>query len=104
MEGKTEKEKVGEVRMIGKFATSKAGHDKDKLYVILARDEKYVYLVDGKYKTAASPKKKSIKHIQIVNQTVDTKLLEQICNKEPYIDDAIKYEIKQKLKCIEVEE
>lgn len=83
--------------MTGKFATSKAGHDKGKMYVILANDENYVYLADGIYKTAAAPKKKSLKHIQIVNRTVEQKLLEQICNKEPHIDDAIKYAIKQQL-------
>lgn len=83
--------------MIGKFATSKAGHDKDKLYVIVSADEKYVYLADGKYKTAGSPKKKGIKHIQIINETVGEELLDCIMKKEPHIDDAIKYAIKQKL-------
>ena len=83
--------------MTGKFATSKAGHDTDKLYVILSADEKYVYLVDGKYKTMSHPKKKSRKHIQIMNQTVDEKLLEQMKQKQTHIDDAIKYAIKQKL-------
>ena len=33
--------------MIGKFATSKAGHDKTKLYIIIKEDAEYVYLVDG---------------------------------------------------------
>lgn len=83
--------------MTGKFAASRAGHDKGKLYVILSHDDKYVYLADGKYKTAAAPKKKSIKHIQIINQTVSGELLERICKKEPHIDDAIKYAIKQNL-------
>lgn len=83
--------------MIGKFATSKAGHDKGKLYVIISADEQYVYLADGKYKTVGAPKKKGIRHIQIINETVDQELLERIIKKEPHINEAIKYAIKQKL-------
>ena len=83
--------------MIGKFAVSKAGHDKDKLYVIVGADERYVYLADGRYKIATAPKKKAIKHIQIINATVEEELLQKIVNKTSHIDDAIKYAIKQSL-------
>lgn len=83
--------------MTGKFAYSKAGHDKGKLYVIISCEDKYVYLADGRYKTMAAPKKKSVKHIQIINQTVNEVLSEGIYQKEPHSDDAIKYAIKLKL-------
>ena len=33
--------------MIGEFAKSKAGRDKDHLYIIVEEKEEYVYLVDG---------------------------------------------------------
>ncbi len=58
--------------MIGKFATSKAGHDKTKLYVIMNEDSEYVYLVDGDLKPMDKPKKKLKKHIQIVNRVDET--------------------------------
>lgn len=58
--------------MIGKFATSKAGHDKTKLYVIIKEDSEYVYLVDGDLKLLDKPKKKSKKHIQIINRVDET--------------------------------
>ena len=58
--------------MIGKFATSKAGHDKTKLYVIIKEDLEYVYLVDGGLKPLEKPKKKRKKHIQIVNRVDET--------------------------------
>ena len=58
--------------MIGKFATSKAGHDKTKLYVIMNEDSEYVYLVDGDLKPLDKPKKKSKKHIQIINRVDET--------------------------------
>ena len=58
--------------MIGKFATSKAGHDKTKLYVIMNEDSEYVYLVDGDLKPLDKPKKKRKKHIQIINRVDET--------------------------------
>ena len=69
--------------MTGLLASSKAGHDKDKIYVIIREDKEYVRLADGKYKTNANLKKKRKKHIQIIkyfnNEEIRTKLLE---NKE----------------------
>ena len=44
--------------MIGSFVTSKAGHDKGRLYVVLAEMKDSVLLADGRLKTVASPKKK----------------------------------------------
>ena len=81
--------------MTGKFAISRAGHDKGKVYVVISADDKYVYLADGKFKRSVLPKKKNVRHIQIVNQTVADELLVRIQNKEANINDAIKYAIKQ---------
>lgn len=52
--------------MVGNFARSKAGHDKDKLYVIIDEDDEYVYLSDGRLRTIDHPKKKKKKHIQLI--------------------------------------
>ena len=46
-----------------RFAKSKAGHDKGKIYTIQGEDEKYVYLV-VEYHPEDKPKKKNRKHIQ----------------------------------------
>ena len=61
--------------MIGQYATSKAGHDKDTLYVIIAEEGDFVELSDGRLKPVDRPKKKRRKHIQIINKTVDEALL-----------------------------
>ena len=45
----------------GMLARSAAGHDKGKIYVIIAADSAYVYLVDGKSRTLEKPKKKKQK-------------------------------------------
>ena len=69
--------------MTGLLASSKAGHDKDKIYVIIREDKEYVWLADGKLKTISNPKKKRKKHIQLIkcfqNDDMKSRLLE---NKE----------------------
>ena len=52
--------------MTGFLASSKAGHDKDKIYVIIKEDTEYVWLADGRIKTVEQPKKKRKKHIQVI--------------------------------------
>ena len=50
----------------GMLAKSKAGHDKERIYVICETDETYVYLVDGKIRTLGNPKRKKKKHVQVI--------------------------------------
>ena len=52
--------------MTGMLASSKAGHDKNKIYVIIREEGEYVWLADGVYKCLTTPKKKRKKHIQII--------------------------------------
>ena len=54
--------------MLGMMAFSKAGHDKDRVYMIIDQDETYVYLCDGRLRTADKPKRKKYKHIQIIKK------------------------------------
>lgn len=52
----------------GMLARSKAGHDAGKVYVIMDVDDAYVYLADGRIRTSERPKKKKIKHIQLIER------------------------------------
>lgn len=79
--------------MIGKFAISKAGHDKKKLYVIMNEDSEYVYLVDGNLKPLDKPKKKAKKHIQIINR-VDEIIQNKLELKQIIYNEDIKRAIK----------
>lgn len=82
--------------MLGKFATSKAGHDKDKCYVIVREEGEFVYLSDGRLKLYSKPKKKRKKHIQIINRTVSDKVMNKLINDTDRVtDEELKYEIKQ---------
>lgn len=55
----------------GMLVRSKAGHDAGTVYVIINVDDAYVYLVDGKIRTLARPKKKKKKHVQIILKKYD---------------------------------
>jgi hypothetical protein len=46
------------------LAKSKAGHDKNHIYVVLQQTNDVVYLVNGVTKTIDNPKKKKRIHIQ----------------------------------------
>ena len=48
----------------GMLARSKAGRDKDCIYVIISVKDEYVYLSDGASKPLCQLKKKNRKHIQ----------------------------------------
>ena len=45
------------------FAKSMAGHDRNHIYLVTGKDERFVYLADGNVKLLAEPKKKNRKHI-----------------------------------------
>lgn len=51
--------------MVGMLATAKAGHDKNRLYIIIEETDDSVWLADGKCRSQQHPKRKNKKHIQI---------------------------------------
>lgn len=84
----------GRGSMIGQFVTSKAGHDKDTLYVIVAEEGDFAALCDGRLKPVERPKRKRKKHIQPIARTVDEKLVQDLmCGRAT--NEQIKYAIRQ---------
>ena len=51
---------------IGILAKSKAGHDKNQIFVVIACDDEYVFLADGEKRPVCRPKKKRRKHVQLI--------------------------------------
>lgn len=80
--------------MIGSFVKSKAGHDKDSIYVVVAEEKEYVLVSDGKLKKLDAPKKKSKKHIQPINQKVNKDLLDKLMGVGQATNEEVKYAIK----------
>lgn len=48
------------------FAKSLSGHDRNRIYLVKEKDDKYVFLVNGTTRTLTAPKKKSLKHVQLI--------------------------------------
>ena len=80
--------------MIGLLAFSKAGHDKQEIYMIVAQDAEYVYLCDGRLRPLAHPKKKNKKHIQLIKQGYDQTIREKLLSGLKVRDEEIKRAIK----------
>jgi ribosomal protein L14E/L6E/L27E len=83
--------------MIGELATSKAGHDKDRLYMIVGEEEEWVYLCDGRLRGVEHPKKKKKKHIQIIHSSAQDTLIQIIKHNLPGERDEIDRQIRKTL-------
>lgn len=76
--------------MVGMFATSKAGHDKDTVYIIVKEEQEYVYLSDGRLRPVENPKKKNRKHIQVIKKETDDILREKLINKQQICNEEVR--------------
>ena len=70
----------------GYLASSKAGHDKGKIFFIIKEEKDYFWLVDGKVRPLENPKKKNKKHVQIIKRNISVTLKE----------DTVESDIRQK--------
>lgn len=81
--------------LIGKLVLSKAGRDRNHLYVVIAKlNEEYVFLSNGFTKTVDKPKKKKVKHLTFYD-TIDDEVKEAIVNKDKCTDLKIKRFLKK---------
>ncbi len=80
----------------GCLVRSLAGHDKGTYYIIIREDAQYVYLADGRIKTAEKPKRKKKKHVQL-SYKKDDALAKKIVDGAAAQNEAIRYFIKKSL-------
>ncbi len=53
---------------IGQVVKSRAGRDKDRIFLVLSVvDKNHLYLVDGDLRKIDNPKKKKVKHLIVYN-------------------------------------
>ena len=52
----------------GEIVYATAGRDKGKYFLVVAKDEEFVYLADGKARKVGTPKKKKFKHIEATGE------------------------------------
>ena len=70
----------------GMLAKSKAGRDKDRIYVIIRVEDEYVYVADGDFRPLRRMKRKNKKHLQPVtkvrlNGEPDDRAIREMINK-----------------------
>lgn len=80
--------------MIGWMAASLAGHDKNKIYIIIEETPEGVKLADGECRTLSKLKYKKKKHIQVIKKIMDQSLAEKLQQGKPCCDEEIKRAIK----------
>ena len=67
----------------GDVVLSKAGRDKGKYFLVVTVDGKIATIVDGRNRKVNFPKKKNIKHLEIVSAAKLKHLAEKILKGEP---------------------
>lgn len=83
--------------MTGMFAISKAGHDKDQMYIIVKEEGDFFYLADGRIRGVERPKKKRKKHLQVVKTGIDKALAEKLKSGQRIYNEEIKLAIKTRM-------
>lgn len=73
--------------MVVTLAKSKAGHDRNHIYVILSEEADGVYLVNGTTKTLEHPKRKKKIHIQPIKNLPSD--ITALCDGEAIINDEL---------------
>lgn len=82
--------------LIGKVVLSKAGRDKDHLYIVVRQlNDEYVLLANGCTKTFKEPKKKKLKHLSLID-SMDEEIKSAIVNNDKGTDLKIKRFLKLK--------
>ena len=84
--------------MIGELATSKVGHDKGRLYLIIGEEDDSVLVCDGRLRGVTNPKKKKKKHIQIIHFPAPAGLFAKIQHVSDGQEDGIDEQIRSHLK------
>ncbi|MBE7037739.1 MAG: RNA-binding protein [Ruminococcaceae bacterium] len=71
----------------GEFVYATAGRDAGKCFIVLAVENEYLFIADGKGRKVSTPKKKKIKHLKLtgkVDNFIENRLssLNKVTNKE----------------------
>lgn len=63
---------------LGSLVKSKAGHDKDVIYVIVGKDESFINVANGDTRFIKTPKRKNPKHVQVIHHLVDYEKMDDV--------------------------
>ncbi len=74
----------------GMLAKSLAGHDKNSIYIIVGIENDCVYLADGKLRMIENPKRKKVKHIQIIHKLYNIEETQKLVTQNELVKKFIK--------------
>ncbi len=81
--------------VIGRMAWSRAGRDKDRLFIIVdVVDDNHVMVADGELRRMDKPKKKKLKHLSILEKNADA-VAETILDRRKPLDADLRFAILQ---------
>lgn len=73
----------------GDIVMSLAGRDQGKTFFVIACDELYVTIVDGKSRKLERPKRKKRKHVRFVSRT-ESRVAGKILSGEPVLNSELR--------------
>ncbi len=75
---------------LGQLAKSIAGRDKGRFLIVIdIVDDNYVHVADGDLRKVEKPKKKKIKHLQLLNKKADS-IAEKLAKKRKVSNEEIR--------------
>ena len=77
----------------GELVRSLAGHDKGCIYMIFGTDGDELLLCDGRLKKVGSPKKKNIRHVQLIH-TGSHPIMEALKSGREVTDEEVRHFVK----------
>ena len=77
---------------ISDVVVSTQGRDQGQWFYVIAEDQTYLYLANGKDRTLDKPKRKKRKHVQKVLRS-ETRVAEKLCNGDKVLNGELRRDL-----------
>ena len=77
---------------ISDVVVSTAGHDRGQLFYVIAMDDQFLYLANGKDRTLDKPKRKKRKHVQKVLRS-ETRVAQKIASGDKVLNSELRRDL-----------
>ena len=77
---------------ISDVVVSTAGHDRGEIFYVIATDDQFLYLANGKDRTLDKPKRKKRKHVQKVLRS-ETRVVEKLIRGDKVLNSELRRDL-----------
>ena len=77
---------------ISDVVVSTAGHDQGEIFYVIATDDQFLYLANGKDRTLDKPKRKKRKHVQKVLRS-ETRVAQKIASGDKVLNSELRRDL-----------